>query len=170
MPSLTLAVLVGALFATGTYLILRRGQIKLILGLGLLSHGVNLLIFSTGRLNQIVPPILVASDQAAELSPQAFADPLPQALILTAIVINFGITAFLIVLINRRHTIVGTDVTPGELGRLLQHIDPFAHTHELEEHPPADIEDNSWLLYELDEVYDQRHVETDRIPEDEIGE
>jgi len=59
---LTLAVVVGVLFAAGTFLILRRSPIKLILGLGLLSHGVNLLLFSTSGLKRAEPPILDKSD------------------------------------------------------------------------------------------------------------
>ncbi|MBP7960695.1 MAG: NADH-quinone oxidoreductase subunit K [Caldilineaceae bacterium] len=125
MTGYLLAVVVGALFMGGTYLILRRGEIKLILGLALLSHGVNLLLFGTGTLKRGIPPILDKSQILGDIS--AYPDPLPQALILTAIVISFGITAFVIVLVNRRMELVyGT----GKGRRLMpdQNHDGFADT------------------------------------------
>ena len=167
MSSLVLAVLVGTLFACGAYLILRRTQIRLILGLGLLSHAVNLLIFGSGNLNQAYPPILDKNaDLATQLAVHAFADPLPQALILTAIVINFGVTAFVIVLINRRHQIAGSDVTHGEMATILHQNDPFADEPKRTSQVSLAIEDESWLSYELDVIYDQRMRETDPIPSD----
>jgi len=152
MTQLILALTVGILFACGAYLILRRGQIKLILGLGLLSHGVNLLLFGSGALTRGEPPIFAdKANFASELSTRHLADPLPQALILTAIVISFGITAFMIVLVNRRHTITNSDVVQGELVPLLLEGDPFA----------AGIEGTDgydWLAYEVDEVYERDHM------------
>ncbi len=149
MTHLILALTVGILFACGVYLVMRRGQIKLILGLGLLSHGVNLLLFGSGPLTLGKPPIF--SDKKnflAELAQGGMADPLPQALILTAIVISFGITAFMIVLVNRRHTITNSDVVQGELLPLLLEGDPFAA--ERQESSGYD-----WLAYEVDEVYER---------------
>lgn len=105
MLGLLHAVIVGVLFGTGTYMVLQRSPIRLILGLGLLSHGVNLLLFASGRLQRGIPPI-VADKEAFHGEIAAFVDPLPQALILTAIVISFGITAFIVVLVNRRNTVV----------------------------------------------------------------
>ncbi len=100
MLILLMALQVGFLFACGAYLVLRRGEIKLILGLSLLSHAVNLLLFSTGGWRRGLPPILDKESVPTEFS--AYVDPLPQALILTAIVISFAILAFVVVLVNRR--------------------------------------------------------------------
>jgi multicomponent Na+:H+ antiporter subunit C len=138
------ATAVGALFATGAYLILRRQPIKLILGLGLLTHGVNLLIFSTSAVKEAAPPII--QDKATftgDITP--FVDPLPQALILTAIVISFGVTAFIVMLINRRHTLIN------ESRGAASSTDPFApyehYASGLDRHP----DDYEWLGYALDE-------------------
>lgn len=156
MIALVLALTVGMLFATGTYMILRRGQIKLILGLGLLSHGVNLLLFGSGPLTLGVPPIFLDKETyRAVLAEGGLADPLPQALILTAIVISFGITAFVIVLVSRRHTIMRTDVVHGELVNALRENDPFDFSERAQMADPLATGDYDWLAYELDEVYDR---------------
>lgn len=99
-----LAVAIGALFASGTYLILRRSITKLLLGLMLLAHGANLLLFTLSGLRRGAPPILGLEEEAA-LS----ADPVPQALILTAIVIGFSLNAFTLVLAYRADQVVGSD-------------------------------------------------------------
>jgi multicomponent Na+:H+ antiporter subunit C len=83
----------------------RRSIVKIILGLALLSHAVHLLIFTAGGLHRAAPPLVAAG--ATRLS--AAADPLPQALILTAIVISFGVIAFTLVLVHRTCETVGTD-------------------------------------------------------------
>lgn len=154
MISLVLAITVGMLFATGTYMILRRGQIKLILGLALFSHGVNLLLLGAGQLTRGIPPIFLEKDEyIAELA-RGLADPLPQALILTAIVISFGITAFVIVLVNRRHTLANTDVVHGELVSVLRENDPFDFSERALNLDPLAPGRYDWLAYELDEVYD----------------
>jgi multicomponent Na+:H+ antiporter subunit C len=101
-----LAIAVGVLFATGTYMILRRSLTKVILGLGLISNAANLLIFTAAGLTRGLPPIIGHHDKV--LSPAA-ADPLPQALILTAIVITFGVQAFALVLVYRAYQAVGSD-------------------------------------------------------------
>lgn len=93
-----LAVVVGALYAAGLYTMLRRNLVKLVIGLGLLGHAANLLIFTAAGVTRAPPP-LVPEGAAALTGP--FADPLPQAFILTAIVIGFGIQAFAVVLILR---------------------------------------------------------------------
>jgi multicomponent Na+:H+ antiporter subunit C len=103
---LVIALLVGFLYASGIYLILRRSLVKLILGLILLGNGANLLIFLVGRLNSEQPPII--PDAASTLT-GAYADPIPQALILTAIVISFGLQSFAIVTIKKVYKEVGTD-------------------------------------------------------------
>lgn len=84
-----LASAIGALTTGGVYLLLRRRSFSVILGLSLLSYAVNLFLFATGRLVADAPPII--GDHAAR-----YTDPLPQALVLTAIVISFGMTAVLV--------------------------------------------------------------------------
>lgn len=103
---IVLAFVVGVLYAAAIYLLLRRSLIKLLIGLVLLSHAANLLIFTAAGLTRAQPPIV--SDKATP-APTVIADPLPQALILTAIVISFGVTAFALVLAYRAHKIVGVD-------------------------------------------------------------
>jgi multicomponent Na+:H+ antiporter subunit C len=101
-----LAIVVGGLYSAGFYLMLRRSMVKLLIGLTLLSNAANLLIFTAGGLTRGRPPLVPEGD----LRPvQAFADPLPQALILTAIVIGFGVLAFAMVLAYRTYQTVGTD-------------------------------------------------------------
>ena len=101
-----LAVASGALYAAGIYLMLRRRLAQLIIGLGLLSNGTNLLIFTAGGLIRARPPV-VPEGATALVGP--YADPVPQALVLTAIVIGFGLLAFSLVLAHRVHATVGTD-------------------------------------------------------------
>jgi multicomponent Na+:H+ antiporter subunit C len=101
-----MAFVVGGLFAAGIYLMLRRSIVKLAIGLVLLSQAANLLIFTASGLTRGRPPLV----PSGELHPPIpFADPLPQALILTAIVISFGVLAFALVLIKRAYQTVGTD-------------------------------------------------------------
>ena len=89
-----LAVTIGFLFGTGTFLILRRNTLKVIIGLSLISHGANLLLVTSRGFLGNYPPIIAPGGAA-------YVDPLPQALVLTAIVISFGITSFLLVLLYR---------------------------------------------------------------------
>lgn len=96
----------GILYAAGIYLILRRSLVKLIIGIVLLGNGVNLLIFLMGGLVKGRPPIIPEDAKQIE---GLYADPVPQALILTAIVISFGLQAFAIVLIKRAYKVVKTD-------------------------------------------------------------
>jgi multicomponent Na+:H+ antiporter subunit C len=99
-----LAFVIGGLYAAGIYMLLRRSLVKLLIGLVLLSNGANLLIFTAAGLVRGRSPVIPA-DAAAPLLPVA--DPLPQALILTAIVIGFAVTAFALVLGYRVYTTVG---------------------------------------------------------------
>jgi multicomponent Na+:H+ antiporter subunit C len=101
-----LAVIVGGLYAAGLYLMMRRSIVKLVLGLALLAHAANLLIFTAGRVTTAAPPLIGADEKTLE---QPYADPLPQALILTAIVIGFGVQAFAMVLLNRTYQAVQSD-------------------------------------------------------------
>lgn len=97
-----LALCVGVLFACGVYLLLRRSALRVVLGLVLLSHAANLLIFAAGRsvanVQRVAAPLVEPGSLAP---PQPHADPLPQALVLTAIVISFGVLAFVIAMVSR---------------------------------------------------------------------
>lgn len=108
-----LALAAGVLYASGIYLMLRRRLAQLIIGLGLLSNGTNLLIFTAGGLTRARPPVL-SVDETTLVPP--YADPVPQALVLTAIVIGFGLLAFSLVLAHRVHATTGTDDVD-EVGR-----------------------------------------------------
>ncbi len=103
---LLLAITVGVLYAAGLFMLLRRHIAKIILGLAFLSHGANLLIFTAGGLRETAPPVIPYGLTAP---PGPIADPLPQALILTAIVISFGLLAFAVTLFLRAYETVGTD-------------------------------------------------------------
>ena len=108
-----LALASGVLYMAGIYLMLRRRLAQLIIGLGLLSNGTNLLIFVAGGLTRGHPPVVPQA--GGPLSPP-YADPVPQALVLTAIVIGFGLLAFSLVLAHRVHDTLGTDDVD-EIGR-----------------------------------------------------
>ncbi|WP_420630971.1 Na+/H+ antiporter subunit C [Candidatus Leptofilum sp.] len=101
---IVMALIVGTLYAAGVYMIRRRSLVKLIIGLALIGHASNMLIFSMGDLVRGNAPLLHEGVDITTL-----ADPLPQALILTAIVIGFGAQAFAIVLIRRVYQRIGTD-------------------------------------------------------------
>ena len=89
-----LAIVIGALYAAGLYMMMRRSFVKLVIGLSLLGYASSLLIFTVNGVTRGQPP-LVREGMTQPVEP--FADPLPQALILTAIVIGFGVQAFAIV-------------------------------------------------------------------------
>jgi multicomponent K+:H+ antiporter subunit C len=93
---------IGALTAVGLYLVLLRRTFPVVVGLSFLSYAVNVFLFAMGRLAIDRPPIV--SESAA-----GYADPLPQALVLTAIVITFGMTALIVVLSLRAFLETGTD-------------------------------------------------------------
>jgi len=101
-----LALAAGVLYAAGIYLMLRRRLVQLIIGLGLLSNGTNLLIFTAGGLTRAYPPVV---PEGATALAKPYADPVPQALVLTAIVIGFGLLAFSLVLAHRVHETIGSD-------------------------------------------------------------
>lgn len=105
---LILALIVGVLFACGVYALLRRSLIRLVIGLVLISQAANLLIITVAGLTRDRPPIGDA-DQVAAADHASIADPLPQALVLTAIVISFGVVAFALVLVRRAFHTLGTD-------------------------------------------------------------
>ncbi|WP_072328094.1 MULTISPECIES: Na(+)/H(+) antiporter subunit C [unclassified Paenibacillus] len=99
---LYMSISIGVLFTVGVYLILSRSLLRIILGTSLLTHGVHLLLLTMSRLKTGAPPLL--GEQA-----QAYVDPLPQALILTSIVISFGVTSFFFVLAYKAYQRLGTD-------------------------------------------------------------
>jgi multicomponent Na+:H+ antiporter subunit C len=100
-----LAFVVGALYAAAVYLLLRRNVVRLVIGLALLGHATNLLIFTSAGLTRGRPPLV---PEGAAAPAGAVADPLAQAFILTAIVISFGLLAFVVVLLYRAHQAVGS--------------------------------------------------------------
>jgi multicomponent Na+:H+ antiporter subunit C len=93
-----IAIVAGAMLAASFYLLMRRSLLRFVIGLILLSNGVNLVIFTMGRLTRAEPPVI---PKGAKVPAEPFANPLPQALILTAIVISFGLLAFTLVLVSR---------------------------------------------------------------------
>ncbi len=101
-----IAILTGFIFAVGLYMILRRSIVRLILGFALISNSVNLLIFISGKLVKGKPPII--PDNINSIS-ESYSDPIPQALILTAIVIGFGLIAFSTILIKRAYLVNKTE-------------------------------------------------------------
>lgn len=100
--TLLLALTVGVLYGAAFFMLLRKSIVKLVIGLILLSHAANLLIFTAGGLFKSATPIL-------EPGVLPFQDPLPQALILTAIVISFGVLSFALILIYRFFERTGTN-------------------------------------------------------------
>lgn len=101
----TFAIVVGFLFAITAYLLLSGSMIRLLLAIFVLGNATHLLIFVTGRLTQDAPPLIPSALKVAE---DAIANPLPQALILTAIVISFSLFSFLLVLAYRAYQSLGT--------------------------------------------------------------
>jgi multicomponent Na+:H+ antiporter subunit C len=103
-----LVLLITFFFMASIYLLLSKHVIRMLLGIALIGNGVNLLIFTAGRLTHEVPPIIV---EAGPIPALPTANPLPQALILTAIVISFSFFAFLLVLSYRAYQDLKTDDT-----------------------------------------------------------
>jgi len=99
------AILVGVFVAVAVYLLLARSLLRMLLGLVILGNGINLLILVAGRLTRAAPPILPAGVTAPD---GPIANPLPQALILTAIVIGFALFTFLLTLAYRSYQSLGT--------------------------------------------------------------
>ena len=101
---LLLAIVAGVLYGSGVYLMRRRRLAQLIIGLGLLSNGSNILILTAAGVTRARPPLISEGVPAEQ-----FADPVPQSLILTAIVIGFGVLAFSLVLAQRVYQSSGSD-------------------------------------------------------------
>ena len=102
------AAAAAALFTLGTYLVLQRKLSRIIIGLGLLTHGANILLITSGRRGS--PPIIGEGD------PADFSDPLPQAFALTAIVITFAVTMFLLGLAYRSYQLTRDDEVEDDVG------------------------------------------------------
>ena len=107
---LVLSLAIGALAGSGVWLILRPRTYQVIIGLTLLSYAVNLFIFGMGRVRVGMPPVL---DNGLPGHLGSFADPLPQALVLTAIVISFATTALFLVVLLALRGLTGTDHVDG---------------------------------------------------------
>ncbi len=107
---LTLSAAIGVLTASGVWLLLRPRTYQVVIGLSLLSYAVNLFIFGMGRLRVGAPPVL---DAGGPVNPADYADPLPQALVLTAIVISFATTALFLVVILVARGLTGSDHVDG---------------------------------------------------------
>ena len=103
---LATALLIGFLFACAVYGLLRRSLVRLAFGLLLLSHSANLLVFTVGGLTPFSPPII---EEGAKQLTEPYSDPLPQALVLTAIVIGFGLITFVLALVMQAHRTLGSD-------------------------------------------------------------
>ena len=104
--TVVLAIVAGLLFAAAIYLILRRSVLKLALGLSLLANAANLVIFVSAGLTRGQPPLIA---DGAIAPPPGAADPLPQAMVLTAIVIGFSVLAFTLTLMHRVYEEGGSD-------------------------------------------------------------
>lgn len=108
---LVLALGIGILTGSGVWLILRPRTFQVIVGLSLLSYAVNLFIYAMGRLRVDAAAIV---ERGATADPSHYADPLPQALVLTAIVISFAMTALLLVVLLASRGLTGTDHVDGD--------------------------------------------------------
>jgi multicomponent K+:H+ antiporter subunit C len=107
---LVLALGIGVLTAAGVWLLLRPRTFQVIIGLSLLGYAVNLFIFAMGRLRAGAPPVLKGE---GPVDPASYADPVPQALVLTAIVISFALTALFLVVLLTSRGITGSDHIDG---------------------------------------------------------
>jgi multicomponent K+:H+ antiporter subunit C len=108
-----LAIAIGVLTGSGVWLILRPRTFQVIIGLSLVSYAVNLFIYAMGRV-RVDAPAIAAAERAAEAA--ALSDPVPQALVLTAIVISFAMTALMLVVLLAARGLTGTDHVDGEEG------------------------------------------------------
>ncbi|MCK9257221.1 MAG: Na+/H+ antiporter subunit C [Sulfurospirillaceae bacterium] len=104
---LLIAIIIGVLISGGVFLILKVRTFPIVMGLTLISYAVNIFLFSMGRVKVNLPPIITQTSTA-------YTDPIPQALVLTAIVIGFGMSAFVIVLALRSLHELGNDHVDGK--------------------------------------------------------
>ncbi len=129
--NLTLALLVGLLYTVGTYLLLQRTLTRIVIGLGLLAHGANLLLLQAGGSAGRAPFAVKKGTAGAAGASAGVADPLPQAMVLTAIVISFGVSAFLLALAYRSWVLTDADEVQDDVedARVARQA-PRPHTHE----------------------------------------
>ena len=133
--SYVLIVLIGVLFTVGTYLVLQRSLTRIVLGVGVLANGVNVIILATSA-RQGTAPFVGSGDGP-------FTDPVPQALVLTAIVIGFALTAFLVALAWRSWTIEGNDLVEDDVeDRLITRRAEVDHLSNVPVHEDVDININ----------------------------
>lgn len=132
--SVLLALTAAILFGLGTWLLLQRRLTRIVIGLGLIGHGTNILLLTSGG-GAGLPPVIGTGDQ------DEFADPLPQALALTAIVITFGVTAFLLALAYRSWQLTHDDVVADDLEDRM--VERRRGRDELDDVEAADLEARS---------------------------
>ena len=132
--SVLLAATAAVLFGLGTWLLLQRRLTRIVIGLGLIGHGTNILLLTSGGGGGL-PPVIGTGD------PDEFADPLPQALALTAIVITFGVTAFLLALAYRSWQLTHDDVVADDIEDRL--VERRRGQDELDDVEAADLEAGS---------------------------
>jgi multicomponent K+:H+ antiporter subunit C len=106
---IVLALAIGVLVSSGVWLLFRPRTFQVVIGLSLISYGINLFIFSVGGVRIGRPPIL----DPAITDISAYSDPVPQALVLTAIVISFAMTALFLVVLLASRGLTGTDHVDG---------------------------------------------------------
>ena len=106
-----IAIAMGIMFGSGVWLLLRPRTFQVIIGLLLISYAVNLFIFIMGRLTINQPPLTLSE---GVIDPALYADPMPQALVLTAIVIGFATTALYLVVMIGARGLTGTDHVDGK--------------------------------------------------------
>lgn len=99
------SIMIACLYTAGTYMMLRRSMVRLIIGFIILSYAANFLIFVSAFLVKGKPPIISSS----KVDPATLADPLTQSLILTSIVISLGVTSFAVVLIHKAYQVIKSD-------------------------------------------------------------
>lgn len=137
--SVLLAFAAAVLFATGTWLLLQRRLSRIIIGIGLIGHGSNILLMTSSD-GRGLPPIIGTAD------PSEFADPMPQALALTSIVITFGVTAFLFALGFRSWKLTHDDMVENDVeDRYIarNRVDPDVEESEAAERERAIEEDRA---------------------------
>ncbi|MCD4849549.1 Na(+)/H(+) antiporter subunit C [Arthrobacter sp. AK01] len=152
--NLTLLIVMGVLYACGIYLILERSLTRVLLGLMLLANATNILILTTGGYAGLAPLF------TKETSPDAYSDPLPQALILTSIVISFAVTAFMLGIIYRTWVLARQDEIQDDL-----------EDRRVAETPSFDAEDDAIVPLETSEfavtpanTSDHTHPEATETP------
>jgi multicomponent Na+:H+ antiporter subunit C len=153
-PTVVLPVIIGGLFAAGVYLLLDRSLTRVLLGFVLMGNAVNLLLLSTGGPAGGAPIV-------GYTLPEDMSDPLPQALILTAIVITFGVSAFVLAMIHRSWRLVHQEaVSPDEEDRRVA----ARSGTDADELDPDDLAPDERIAGHADSL----HEEDDDLPADDV--